>query len=796
MRIPSALSFAAKILIPVLLILTLSDTFRLPVQETPENNRSLQAATLTSVQIPFIANQGQAGEDVSFYARTFNGNFFVTRDGEMVYEVGRGKREVGRGKSERGARNSELGTGNSLSTPPPFEKGDRGGFQPVVLKERLLNAKVIVPQGTDRAETKVNYYIGNDKAKWKADVPTFNAVFIGRVYDNIDLSLRAYGRKVEKVFTVHPGGRVGDIRLGFDGATSLKTNAAGELEVQIPPGPPLPKGGEDVRLALPNGGGRSGDPIGSEVGNETAPSPPLSKRGDRGDFVRFSAPIAFQEINGKRREVQVAYDVRGEKEYRFRVGEYDRMNALIIDPKLVFSTYLGGSSTDSGQRIALDGSGNIYVVGITQSADFPTRNAYQGSNQGDSDAFVTKLNSSGSSILYSTYLGGSGGDQGVTIAIDYSGNAYVAGYTSSNNFPTLNPYQGGLQGGDTDIFVTKLDSGGGLVYSTYIGGNGTEVAYANFVDSSGNVFITGYTTSANFPTVLPYQAANQGGTDAFVTKLNSTGDNLVYSTYLGGGGYDHGQGIAVDSSGNANITGYTDSNNFPTMAPYQASFQGGTYDAFVTKLTSAGGLAYSTYLGGSGLDKAECIALDNSLNIYVKGSTTSNNFPTLNPYQGGNAGGNDVFVTKFNPSGSALIYSTYFGGTGDDYGDYGKQLAVDSLGNAFISGRTNSTNLPTKNPIQGNSGGGWDAFVSRLAPSGKDLAFSTYLGGSGNDYAMGIAEHMGDVYIVGLASTNFPLQKPYQVTYGGGTSDAFVTKISPVTKAKMFYFSPVHNLKE
>jgi hypothetical protein len=257
MRLYVSPSLLPKILIPILLILPLSDTIRLPGRGTPENNRALLAATITSVQIPFIANQGQLDEEVSFYARTFSGDFFVSRDGEMVYSLRTG--------------NSEHGTRKSEHETEEVDHHPSEGPTLTMLKERLVNARVIAPEGTDKAETKVNYFMGSDKGKWQTDIATYNVVSLGRVYENIDLSLKAYGKKVEKVFTVHPGGKVNDIRLCFEGATSLKTNSAGELEVGIP---------------------CSAFPVPSSA------------------FVAFSAPIAFQEINGKRKEVQVAYDVR------------------------------------------------------------------------------------------------------------------------------------------------------------------------------------------------------------------------------------------------------------------------------------------------------------------------------------------------------------------------------------------------------------------------------------------------------------------------------------------------------
>ncbi|MEW6668788.1 MAG: SBBP repeat-containing protein [Thermodesulfobacteriota bacterium] len=696
-----------------------------------------EAKRLDSLQIPFVINEGQVDEEVSFYAKTICSTFFVTRNGEMVYAMG------GREVAGRDGKDDEQGQNTTI----------------IVLKEHLVSAKEIVPKGTDRAESRVSYFIGNDRTKWQTDIVTYNIVSISRAYENIDLSLKAYGRKVEKVFTVHPGGNVGDIRLGFEGATALKTNAAGELEVGI----------DCSEFRVP----------GSE-------------------FVLFSAPIAFQKINGKRKEVQVAYDVRGGTEYGFRVGEYDHRYPLIIDPKLEFSTYLGGSGFDLCHELVLDPSGNVYLTGYTRSSDFPTKNPFQGTHGGGlEDAFVAKLSASCNTLIYSTYLGGNGEDIAQGITVDRSGNAYVTGYTKSNNFPTLNAYQGTFVGGQSDAFVTKLNSSGNLVYSTYLGGTLQDSGNSIAVDASGSANVTGSTSSADFPILNFYLGAHQGGeSDVFITKFSPAGDTLAYSTYLGGSGNEAGSAIKVDGSGNAYVVGFTISNNFPTLNAYQGSFQGGARDAFVTKLSPAGNsLLYSTYLGGGDEEFAETLAIDSSGNAYVAGRTASSNFPMLNPYQGTYQGGNDCFVAKLGPSGSSLVFSTYLGGSG---GDDGTSIGIDGAGNVYVAGLTSSLNFPLRNAIQaGYQGGTYDGFVVKFNPSANTILYSTYLGGSGYDSIQSLVVGQGDVYVAGYTeSTDFPIKNPFQGTYGGGTNDAFVAKISPVVKAKMFYFSPVHNLKE
>jgi len=342
---------------------------------------------------------------------------------------------------------------------------------------------------------------------------------------------------------------------------------------------------------------------------------------------------------------------------------------------------------------------------------------------------VTKLSPAGDALVYSTYLGGSGEDWGNGIAVDHVGSAYVTGYTGSTNFPIHSAYQAILQGVIFDAFVTKLSpAGDALVYSTYLGGsnigagNGTE-ANGIGVDAAGSAYVTGWTSSSNFPVQSAYQVTLQGGgSDAFVTKLTPAGNALAYSTYLGGGGNDQGSGIAVDGAGSAYVTGWTNSTNFPTQSPYQATFEGG-WDAFVTKLTPAGNaLVYSTYLGGGGDDQGYGIAVDGAGSAYVAGYTTSTNFPGELQYQAINQGNGDAFVTKLTPAGNALIYSTYLGGSGLDEG-YG--IAVDGAGSAYVTGFAGSTDFPTQSAYQSTMQGGGDAFVTKLtlAGSGPGLAF-------------------------------------------------------------------------
>ncbi|MBI5675717.1 MAG: SBBP repeat-containing protein [Nitrospirae bacterium] len=501
-------------------------------------------------------------------------------------------------------------------------------------------------------------------------------------------------------------------------------------------------------------------------------------------------PIIYQEIDGKKVEVKGQFIVHGSKfrikgsqpVFGFEVASYNKKYPLIIDPVLSYSTYLGGGDYDSGFGIALDGSGNAYVTGQTLSTNFPTQDPFQGSNAGSSDAFVTKINAAGTARVYSTYLGGGDEDVGYGIALDGSGNAYVTGVTQSTNFPMQGPIQG-TNAGNGDVFVTKINSfGSALVYSTYLGGSdGMDEGHGMAVDGSGNAYVTGVTQSTNFPMQGPIQGTNGGGGyDAFVTKINSSGTlPLVYSTYLGGSSGDYGYGIAVDGSGNAYVTGGTASTNFSTQGPIQGTNGGGASDAFVTKINSSGSLplVYSTYLGGSGGDYGRAIALDGSGNAYVTGGTDSTNFPTQGPIQGTNAGNGDAFVTKINSSGTSPFVYSTYLGGGND--DAGRGIAVDSSGNAYVTGGTASTNFPTQDPFQGSNAGSSDAFVAKINAGGTARVYSTYLGGGNEDAGRGIAvDGSGNAYVTGgTDSTNFPTQDPFQGS-NAGSSDVFVVKIT------------------
>jgi hypothetical protein len=617
--------------------------------------------------------------------------------------------------------------------------------------------------GEDPLPTLSNYFLGNDARQWHAGVANYARVRYEAVYPGVDLVYRGQDRQIEYDFVLAPGVDPRRIRLTLQGVDAITPGRDGDLVLHT----------------------------------------------SAGDLVQ-RAPNVYQEVKGKRKRVGGHYVLlptasrrnAGQSTPRqvgFVVGHYDPARPLIIDPTLIYSTFLG-TGTDFGQGIAVDGTGNAYITGYTDSATFPGASGSpiqptNGGGGGSVDAFVTKINATGTAIVYSTFLGGSGTDIGQGIAVDGAGNAYITGQTQSTTFPgvsatSLQPTYGGFG----DAFVTKINpSGTAILYSTFLGGaNGTDIAYGIAVDGAGNAYVTGSTTSTIFPGVngSSIQPTIGGGglQDAFVTKLDATGTVILYSTFLGGNGLDEGHGIAVDGAGNAYVTGVTGSTTFPGVSA--SSLQpvyGGSGDAFVTEINASGtAILYSTFLGGTGSDIGLGIAVDGAGNAYVTGYTDSTTFPGLNgsSIQPTNGGGNDAFVTRINAAGTATDYSTFLGGSGDDRG-FG--IAVDGAGNAYVTGVTGSTTFPgaSSNSIQPTNGGGNDAFVTRINAAGTATDYSTFLGGSGNDGGFGIAvDGAGNAYVTGFTeSTTFPgaSSSSIQPTNPGPSEEGFVAKIGGVS---------------
>jgi len=784
------------------------------VSATPTKIQPKLVASYGKLPLSFEANQGQTEARVRFLARGGGYTVFLT-DGEAVLALRKSQPRMSRfGKGglpdrpepfgpvrPRAGRWPSLADGLeslwrslipdlSQMVPDPNAGKDTvgGGLEyqpPQVVQMRLAggNAKAHVV-GLDELPGHSNYFIGNDPKKWRTSVPSYAQVKYEGVYPGVDLVYYGNQRQLEYDLVVAPGADPNQIKLSFAGAEGMRVDAAsGDLVVKV--------GDDEVRFQKPGVYqpivARVFRPAGSETDADVKVRSTLAKPNPEHPIPSPAALFA-------------TFVLASNNEVAFHVAGYDPKRALVIDPVLSYSTYLGGSSTDAGEGIAVDATGNVYVTGNTYSTDFPTVNPLQPTNKtgpGMGTAFVAKLNSAGSALVYSTYLGGSGSDEGSGVAVDSSGSVYVTGGTSSTDFPTVNPLQATNNSGPNDgtAFVAKLNAAGSaLVYSTYLGGSGGDRPTGIAVDSSGRAALAGFTYSTDFPVVNAVQATNgnasRGGYNAFVAKLNATGSALMYSTYLGGDDLDGdaANGIAEDSSGDVYLTGWTSWSDFPTVNPIQAINKTGNNSntAFVAELNPAGSaLIYSTFLGGSYRDQGNAIAVDSSGDAYVTGTTWSNDFPTLGPLQGTNrAAVATAFVAKLSAAGSALVYSRYLGGS---YDDRGNSIAVDSSGHAYVSGWTESADFPVTAgayPITlGTTCGAVPcihAFVSELNTGGSALLYSTYLGGTGGDIAAGIAvDSYGDAWVTGsTTSTNFPTVSALQATYNGG-EDAFVAKFSP-----------------
>jgi hypothetical protein len=616
------------------------------------------------------------------------------------------------------------------------------GGRTEALRLALAGARPASAHPIERLPGEVNYIVG-DRSEHRVGLATFERIRYPGVYPHVAIDWHGAQGQLEYDFRLAPGADPSQIAIRLRGAEHVQVAAHGDLVI--------------------------------DTGGAT---------------VRQHAPVAYQRVGGERRPVEAAFDLRGQS-LGFELGAYDRSHPLVIDPLvLAYSTYLGGNNIDVAQSVAIDSTGAAYVGGYTNSSDFDTVSQIQ-TEQPDWDAFVSKLNPAGNGLVYSTYLGGSGGifrsEYVRGIAVDSSGSAYVAGETSSTNFPTQNPIMGDQPG--SDAFVAKLNAAGNaLVYSTYLGGTGNDKGFALALDSANAAYVTGETQDGDgtqtgaFP-VTGVPLSGRGGVDVFVTKVNAAGSALSYSKVIGGGGgQDNGSsagwGIAVDSAGAAYVAGETGTRFFPVGNAVHGDLESpgtNTLDAVVFKLNpTASAFDYSTYLGGNATDIAYDVAVDAAGSAYVTGHTASSNFDTLNPIQTDQPT-TDAFVSKLSPGGGPLVYSTYLGGNG---ADQGLGIAVDSAGSAYVVGEDGSTDFLHVDAYEGDTPGSTDAFLSKLNPAGGALTYSTSLGGNGSDNANEVAIDAGnDVYVVGeTLSSDFDLVGPIPgETYSN--DDAFISKL-------------------
>jgi hypothetical protein len=697
----------------------------------------------SDLPLSFEENHGQTDPRVNYLARGRGYTLFLTPTKEVL--------ALQRAIPSPEKRNPQI----SAIDPPKHSRS--------VLQFELVGAnKGAQVSATDRLPGISNYYIGNDPAKWRVGIPNYGRVIFRDTYSGIDVAYYGDHGLLESTFILAPGADPGNIRMCVDGAKGLRIAEAGDLILSL-----------------------------------------------EGSSVKLQQPVAYQIVRGARREVRSGYKLLARNEVGFWLGSYDRRQKLIIDPTLAYSTYLGGSGSvgtgDGANIVVADSTGAAYVTGYTSSIDFPTQNAEQG-NLGATtgeveNAFVTKFSASGTSLVYSTYLGGNGIDGGNGIAIDSAGAAYVTGSVSSANFPLLLPLSGQSEFvGSRCGYVSSFSPAGTLTFSTYLCGGATDYGKAIAVDGNKDIYAIGFTDSSSFPAVNAIQPSLSGTTDAYVCKLaavTGNGSSLLFSSYFGGNVYTNAGGIALDGNSPPNIyiAGSTNSTVFPTKSPIQATNNASAnagYNAWVAELSvpAAGvpSVVYSTFLGGSVGDAAYNLAADSAGNAYVAGSTYSPDFPVKNPIQTPPANGvESVFVTKIAAGGGSLDFSTYFGGSA---AGRAMDVALDTTGNIYVTGYTDAFDFPTRLPLQATLNGSQSAFVTEFRGDGSDYIVSTYLGGSYStageaNYGGGITvDSLGNIYVVGENITfDFPTVNPVQASLKSANGNGFVAKIAPTTPA-------------
>ncbi|MGY5876822.1 MAG: SBBP repeat-containing protein [Candidatus Thorarchaeota archaeon] len=591
----------------------------------------------------------------------------------------------------------------------------------------FLNSELVAPVGQTKNSHVVNYFYGDLQI---VNVPTWNDIWYYDLYPGIDLKYYVTEQGLKYDFVVHPGASPDLIQISMSDPLSVSVEAhrvSGQL---------------------------------------------ISNRED--SIYKDLGLKVFQEDGSKVFASYIEGD--GTNTFRFQIDDYDTTQTLVIDPlSIVFSTYLGGFHLDYVRDIAIDSLGNSYLVGHTYSSDFPLSGPYDDTFNGSRDIFVTKINSTGNGLIYSTYIGGTDSDYGETVDLDSAFNVYIGGNTYSTDYPLQNEFDDTLTGTYKGI-VTKLNStGNGLEFSTYLGGESYDLLYGITVDDQNMTYVTGFTYSSDFPTKNAYDDSRAGSAcDAFVTKLNESGNGLVFSTFIGGWDLDHGRDVAVDGDYNVYICGYANP-GYPMVGAFQSSHRGGNYDGIISKLNSTGnGLLFSTYIGGNSEDRLRSIALDSEGNVYVTGDTDSSNYPILNQYQG-NQVDTDVIVTKLSSSGNSLEFSTYVGGGAEDSAF---DLTLDSHDNVYVTGYTESSDFPVIRSYEDEYGGNRDSFVFGLNASGSSLRYSTYLSGSQTDEGRGVAISDDEfLYVTGFTnSDDFPVQDALQGSLDGNY-DTFLTKL-------------------
>ncbi len=629
--------------------------------------------------------------------------------------------------------------GSSSSTDWEPSSGSRGSFS-----IRLVGANPSPTiEGLERMAGHKSYFIGNDPSRWRTAVPHFARVRYEQAYPGIDVVYYGVEEGSEYDLVVSPGADPGRIVLEFVGVEDLVPDASGGLTFEV---------------------------------GETR--------------VRQRKPRIYQELGARRTYVEGGFRLLGNDRVGFVVGAYDPTRTLVIDPVLSVSTYLGGDYTDGGFDVTFDEGGNIYVTGLTRSGNFPVSQGAVRSPRGPSfDVFVAKLNPSATALDYGAVIGGLGTDRGSAIAVDQAGNAYVCGTTLASDFPvTVNALQKEFGGGTLDAFLFKLNADAtALEYSSYLGGSSPDEGHDLALDSEGAVFVVGTTISGDFRTTVGALRTTKTGNfrDGYVVKFGPSGESLLFSTYLGGEGHDEALAVAVDSTGSAHVTGFTNSQDGIATADAQQGSLGGEFDAFLVKLDTRGEvIEYGTYWGGSRNDRGQALALDAAGHVALTGRTTSLDFPTTEgAYQTSYGGGGffgDAFAALFDIAAGQLLFSTFLGGVTDDQGN---AVGIEPWGDITVVGSTGSSDFPvTEDAVQPVLDTLDEAFLTRLSRDGVELLYSTFLGGNDSDQGLGLAsDGLGSVVATGMVqATNFPTTSGSLRPSVAGFSeagDAFVTKL-------------------
>jgi len=666
----------------------------------------------------FIPNQGQFHEQVAYCARAAGYTLWITADG-ITFD-------------SPIQENSSKAV--NVETLDPVSMKER--LEPIEYTRQVLRTSFSGANETvrtiplDMTNHQVNFFMGKDRSEWRTGIPTSRTVLYQDIYPKIDLKVYGIENKNTYEFIINPGGDVGNIELKYEGYGAALPNPEGNLTF--------------------------------ETGQNA---------------LQLKHPAGYQLSGENKKSIEVKFRQTGTDSFGFYADPYDEEKVLVIQQDVAISVAEAGvGSHDMGYKIAVDSSGEVYITGRTKSIDFPMKNSRGSEFSGRDDVFVTKLNASGSALIYSTYLGGASCDYGKGISVDSTGAAYVTGITDSSDFPVNNALYDHLAGG-FDAFIAKLDpSGSRLVYSTYFGGDSDESGQSLTVDPTGAVCAVGWTQSENFPTQNAYNDRLSGRRDVFVTKIHPSGKSLMFSTYLGGASLDFGKDLSLGSSGTIWVTGYTGSDDFPVKDAIFSELSG-KLDAFITQLNASGNsLVFSTYLGGSSNDIGNAISEESKGSVFITGYTGSGNFPIKNALDETLSGRVDAFVTKISASEKSLVYSTFLGGSSEDSGC---DIEVDSMGAVYLTGYTYSEDFPSQNSHNGRLSGDRDVFVTKIDPTGASLSYSTYLGGDSSDYGRGIAvDRQGSAYVTGYTSSNdFPTRNALK-QFLSGRDDAFVAKFN------------------